>query len=56
MADVLFGAHPLVGTLSFSWPRSMEQACSAERRNDPLFPLGYGLDAAGRPLQSSTAV
>ena len=51
VADVLFGDHPFMGKLSYSWPRSNEQlpininnlseksGCDA-----PLFPFGYGLE------------
>ena len=57
IADVLFGDQPFTGKLPYSWPRSMEQIpfdfanLSAEGCGAPLFPLGYGLDAAsGGPL------
>jgi beta-glucosidase len=41
VADNLFGLQPFTGTLSFSWPRSMDQLPAPVE--DPLFPLGYGL-------------
>ncbi|MFO6429185.1 glycoside hydrolase family 3 N-terminal domain-containing protein [Erythrobacter sp. W302b] len=43
VADVLFGARPATGRLSFSWPAH----CDGTPVNGPkgaLFPLGYGLD------------
>jgi beta-glucosidase len=43
VADVLFGARPASGRLSFSWPAT----CEGNPVNSPkgaLFPLGYGLD------------
>lgn len=43
VADVLFGARPATGRLSFSWPST----CEGNPVNGPkgaLFPLGYGLD------------
>jgi beta-glucosidase len=59
VADVLFGDHPFVGKLPYTWPRSNDQlplninnsanltGCAA-----PLFPLGYGLGAAGsQPIE-----
>lgn len=42
VADILFGAHPATGKLSFSWPAS----CEGAPLNGPdgaLFPMGYGL-------------
>ncbi len=59
VADVLLGDFPFVGKLPYTWPRSNLQnpinvnnlanrtGCAA-----PLFPLGYGLGAAGsQPIQ-----
>lgn len=45
VADVLFGDYAPTGTLSFTWPRSMEQIPInvGDEDYDPLFPLGYGL-------------
>lgn len=43
VADVLFGARPASGRLSFSWPK----ACEGTPVNSPegaLFPFGFGLD------------
>jgi beta-glucosidase len=42
VADVLFGAHPFTGTLSFAWP---SEATPTYRASAPRFPLGYGLVA-----------
>ncbi|NNL90503.1 MAG: glycoside hydrolase family 3 protein [Marinicaulis sp.] len=42
VADILFGAQPATGRLSFSWPES----CDGAPVNGPkgaLFPFGYGL-------------
>lgn len=45
VADVLFGDLPFRGRLSYNWPRNLEQArLSVEAQ--PLFPIGYGLQAA----------
>jgi beta-glucosidase len=44
--DVLTGAAPATGKLSFAWPRSMDQVPlghSREKIEDPLYPLGFGL-------------
>lgn len=45
VADVLLGAHPPTGTLSFSWPRSVDQhpINVGDADYDPLFEYGYGL-------------
>ena len=46
VSDVLFGNAPFVGTLSFAWPRSMEQVpLSAVLADDeaPLFAMGDGI-------------
>jgi beta-glucosidase len=46
VTDVLFGNAPFVGTLSFAWPRSMEQVpLSALLADDeaPLFAMGDGI-------------
>ena len=57
LVDLLFGTQPTSGRLSFSWPRSTQQAPWAQRQpsagnreNIPLYPLGFGLDLAGVPL------
>jgi beta-glucosidase len=44
VADVLFGDYPFTGTLSFMWPRSMDQVPYDPTIEDPLFPIGYGLE------------
>ena len=44
VADILFGKENLTGTLSFSWPKSMEDIpCNYDNDCDALFPLGFGL-------------
>lgn len=47
IADVLFGAKPFSGKLSYTWPRSIDQLPAARAgvpiAADPLFPIGYGL-------------
>jgi beta-glucosidase len=46
IADVLFGQHPFTGTLSYYWPRSMEQIPLDEllaSDEAPLFPIGHGI-------------
>ena len=46
LADLIFGDVPFSGTLSFSWPRSIEQvplAALKAHAEPPLFPLGHGL-------------
>lgn len=44
--DVLTGAAPATGKLSFTWPRSMDQVPLGHRRkkiDNPLYPFGFGL-------------
>ncbi|MFZ9936852.1 MAG: glycoside hydrolase family 3 protein [Luteolibacter sp.] len=44
--DVLTGAAPATGKLSFTWPRSTDQVPlghSRKRIEDPLYPFGFGL-------------
>ncbi|MCW5886976.1 MAG: glycoside hydrolase family 3 C-terminal domain-containing protein, partial [Anaerolineales bacterium] len=45
LSDLLFGDRPFTGTLSYTWPRSMQQIPlkSAIQSGDPLFPFGFGL-------------
>jgi beta-glucosidase len=45
VADVLYGDFPFTGTLSFTWPRSMDQLPInvGDKTYDPLFPYGFGL-------------
>ena len=45
VADVLFGDVPFTGTLSYEWPRTMDQVPfdPTAPADDPLFPLGWGL-------------
>lgn len=61
VADVLFGDYPFTGRLSFEWPRSMEHFPLTPQRvaqeglegcAGSLFPIGYGLGAAGsQPME-----
>ena len=45
VTDVLFGAKPFKGKLSFPWPRTMAQIPLARMNDgDALFPLGFGLN------------
>ena len=49
VADVLFGAAPASGKLSFSWPRDSSQPRRADRSDtNPLFPFGFGIDIPAR--------
>jgi beta-glucosidase len=45
ITDVLFGDYKLVGKLSFSWPRSVDQIPInlGDKNYNPLFRFGYGL-------------
>jgi beta-glucosidase len=45
VTDVLFGDHPPVGKLPFTWPRSVDQLPlnHGDEPYDPLFPFGFGL-------------
>ena len=43
VADVLFGARPATGRLSFSWPAQCD-GTPLNSAEGALFPLGYGLD------------
>ncbi len=46
VVDVLTGAAPATGRLSFTWPRSMDQVPlghSGEKIENPLYPFGFGL-------------
>ncbi len=50
VADLLFGAAPFTGKLSYTWPASNDQLpINVNRdlqRGAPLFPLGFGLTSA----------
>lgn len=52
VADMLFGDYAFSGKLPYTWPRSMDQLpfdfahLPAEGCAAPLYPYGYGLDAA----------
>ena len=58
VADVLFGARPATGRLSFSWPAQCD-GTPLNSAEGALFPLGYGLDlgtsAALAPLDETCA-
>ncbi|MBX3080941.1 MAG: glycoside hydrolase family 3 C-terminal domain-containing protein [Anaerolineae bacterium] len=46
VADVLLGAAPFTGKLSYTWPRRMDQLPLKTLKQDPdgpLFPFGFGL-------------
>jgi len=46
VVDVLTGAAPATGRLSFTWPRSMDQVPLGhnwEKIENPLYPFGFGL-------------
>jgi beta-glucosidase len=45
VADVLFGAVPFTGTLSYEWPRSIDQVPfdPSNPSGDPRYPMGHGL-------------
>jgi beta-glucosidase len=54
VSDVLFGDHPFVGKLPYTWPRANAQLPINENNsagktgcNAPLFPFGYGLGDVG---------
>ena len=62
VSDVLFGDHPFVGKLPYTWPRSNAQLPINENNSAgktgcdaPLFPFGYGLGEAGsQPIVQPT--
>ena len=45
IADVLLGNYNPTGTLSFTWPKSMNDIPInvGDSKYDPLFPFGFGL-------------
>jgi beta-glucosidase len=55
VTDVLFGDYNFYGTLSFSWPRSMDQIPInvGDANYDPLFKYGYGLQYPARKPRRS---
>ena len=55
VTDVLFGDFNFYGTLSFSWPRSMDQIPInvGDANYDPLFKYGYGLQYPPRKPRRS---
>ncbi len=52
VADVLLGDTPFGGTTPFTWPKTPADAprTGKEACDGAVFPLGYGLDAAGKLL------
>ena len=44
VADLLFGYAAATGKLSYAWPRDETQNTRAARSQDPLFPLGAGVE------------
>ena len=59
ISDDLFGDHPFVGKLPYTWPRANVQL-PINKNNDPgtsgcdapLFPFGFGLgDAGSQPIK-----
>ena len=62
VSDVLFGDHPFVGKLPYTWPRTNAQLPINENNSSgktgcdaPLFPFGYGLGEAGsQPIVQPT--
>jgi len=62
LSDVLFGAQPFTGKLSFTWPRDMNQVplsaikAGATGCAAPLFPFGYGLTTASTLTVSDSCV
>jgi len=49
VADILFGAYPATGRLSYSWPRRMAQLPinAGDTGEEPLFPFGFSASLAG---------
>ena len=59
VADNLFGLHPFTGTLSYYYPRSMEQVpldALLASDDEPLYSIGYGITTgvADTPLPDIT--
>jgi beta-glucosidase len=52
LADVLLGDEPFVGTTPYTWPKTAADAARAGRSacDGAVYPVGYGLDATGKPL------
>jgi len=52
LADVLLGDRPFVGTTPYTWPRTAADAPRTGKTacDGAVYPVGYGLDAAGRLL------
>ena len=52
LADDLMGDKPFVGTTPYTWPRTAADAPRVGKSacQGAVYPVGYGLDAAGKPL------
>ena len=52
LADVLLGDKPFVGTTPYTWPKKAADAARAGKSacDGAVYPVGYGLDATGKPL------
>ena len=52
LADVLFGDKPFVGTTPYTWPNTAADAPRVAKAacDGATYPVGYGLDAAGKLL------
>lgn len=49
VAELLFGEHDFIGSLSFSWPTRTHPTINlGDTDYDPLFPYGYGLNYLNR--------
>jgi len=62
VADLLFGTAPFTGSLSYSWPRSMDQIpfdfanLPTSGPGSPLYPYGYGLSPSAQSLEEEHAI
>src|SRR6266545_2849437 len=52
LAAVLLGDKPFVGTTPYTWPKKAADAARAGKSacDGAVYPVGYGLDATGKPL------
>jgi len=52
LADVLLGDKPFVGTTPYTWPKTAADAPRFDKSacDGAVYPVGYGLDAAGKLL------
>ncbi|XP_071723085.1 uncharacterized protein [Rutidosis leptorrhynchoides] len=51
ITDVIFGDFEFEGRLPFTWFRSVDQISTRSNINDPLFPLGFGLNSKNELLR-----